>query len=43
MAVAPIRIRPGESGRLIVVLPYAPERVEKIKTIPGRRWHSEEK
>ncbi|HID87208.1 MAG TPA: integrase, partial [Anaerolineae bacterium] len=25
------------------MLPYAPERVAKIKTIPGRRWHPEEK
>ena len=40
---AAIRVRPGDNGRLIVVLPYTPERVEKIKTIPGRRWHPEEK
>jgi integron integrase len=39
----PIRIRPGEPGRLTVLLPYSPERVEKIKTVPGRRWHKEEK
>jgi len=37
----PIRIRPGEPGRLIVLFPYSPERVEKIKTVPGRRWHQE--
>jgi site-specific recombinase XerD len=43
MAVAPIRIQPGDRDRLIVVLPYTPERVEKIKTIPGRWWHAEEK
>ncbi len=42
MAV-PIRIRPGGGGRLVVVLPYRQERVEKIRTIPGRRWHPEEK
>jgi len=39
----PIRIRPGGGGRLVVVLPYRQERVEKIRTIPGRRWHPEEK
>ena len=42
MAEAPIQIRAGEARRLIVVLPYAPERVEKIKTVPGRRWHPDE-
>ena len=26
--------------RLIVVLPYTPERVAKIKTVLGRRWHA---
>ena len=36
-------IRPGDDGRLRVVLPYAPERVDKIKTIPGRRWDAEQK
>jgi integrase/recombinase XerD len=41
--VAAIRIRPGDDGRLIVTFPYAPERVEKIKTIPGKWWHPEEK
>lgn len=39
----PIQIRPGEAGRLIVLLSYSPERVEKIKTILGRRWHPQEK
>ena len=39
----PIRIRPGEPGRLVVLLPYSPERVEKIKTVAGRRWHKEQK
>jgi len=34
---APIQIRPGDDGRLRVVLPYAPERVAKTETIPGRR------
>ncbi|MFQ6102591.1 MAG: tyrosine-type recombinase/integrase [Anaerolineae bacterium] len=40
---APIHIQPGDDGRLRVILPYAPERVEKIKTIPGRRWDAEQK
>ena len=39
----PIRVRPGEPGRLKILLPYSPERVEKIKTVSGRRWHKEEK
>jgi len=41
--VTSIVIQPGNDGRLHVVLPYAPERVEKIKTIPGRRWDAEQK
>ncbi|MCX5789321.1 MAG: integron integrase [Elusimicrobia bacterium] len=32
-------MRPGDPGRLIVELPYSPERVAAIKTVPGRRWH----
>ena len=38
----PIQIKPGEAGRLIVVLPYTPARVAKIKTVAGRRWHPKE-
>lgn len=38
-----IRVEPGEPGRLIVRLPYAPERVARIKTVPGRLWHVPEK
>lgn len=40
---AKIRISPGEPGRLIVRLPYTPERVDKIRTIPGRHWDAEAK
>jgi len=40
---APIRLEPGEPGRLIVRLPYTPERVARIKTVDGRRWHGPEK
>ncbi len=39
----PITIRPGANGRLVVLFPYAPDMVAKIKTVPGRRWHGPEK
>ena len=42
-APAPIRVEPGEAGRLIVRLPYTSERVAKIKAVDGRRWHGTEK
>ena len=38
-----IHFEPGEPGRLIVCFPYSREGVEKIKTVPGRRWHPVEK
>lgn len=38
-----VLVSPGEPGRLLVRLPYSPERVEKIKTVSGRRWHPAEK
>lgn len=38
-----IQIKPGKAGRLVVLLPYSAERVAKIKTILGRRWHQSEK
>ncbi|MDP3542305.1 MAG: integron integrase [Elusimicrobiota bacterium] len=37
-----IIIRP-DGGRLLVLFPYSPERVAKIKTVPGRLWHALEK
>lgn len=38
----PIRISPGEAGRLIVQLPYfSPDHVAKMKTPAGRRWHAD--
>ncbi len=43
MEPSPIRVEPGEPGRLIVRLPYTPERLAKIKTVAGRRWHGPEK
>ncbi len=39
----PIQIRPGEAGRLIGLVPSTPERVAKLRTIPGRRWPPKEK
>lgn len=41
--VAPIQIKRGHAGRLVVLVPSSPERVAKIKTIAGRRWHPKEK
>lgn len=38
-----IRVEAGEPGRLIVRLPYTTERLAKIKTVEGRRWHGPEK
>ncbi len=43
MPANPIQIKPGGAGRLIVLLPYSSERVAKIKTVIGRRWHQGEK
>lgn len=36
-------VQAGEPGRLIVRFPYSPERAAKIKSVPGRRWHQDEK
>jgi hypothetical protein len=38
-----ILLKGGSNGRLRVALPYSVERVARMKTIPGRRWHPEEK
>ncbi len=38
-----VRIDAGEGNRLVVRFHYTPERVRKIKTVPGRRWHPEKK
>ena len=38
-----IQVTAGESGRLVVHFPYSTERVAVIRTVPGRRWHPEEK
>lgn len=42
ISMPPITIRP-DNGRLLVLFPYSPERVAKIKTIPGRLWHQRDK
>lgn len=39
----PIQVLRGGGGRLIVRLPFTPERLEKIRTLPGRRWHPAER
>lgn len=41
--MGPIEILRGSAGRLIVRLPYSPERVEKMRMLPGRRWHAAER
>ena len=38
-----IQIRPGNPGGLITVIPFPSERVAKIESIAGRRWHPQEK
>jgi hypothetical protein len=39
----PMQIKPRDAGRLIMRFPYFSERVSKIKTLAGRRWHQQEK
>lgn len=41
--MAQITIRPGEEGRIEVIVPYNSALVAKVKTVRGRRWHPEEK
>ncbi|MGE5530242.1 MAG: tyrosine-type recombinase/integrase [Patescibacteria group bacterium] len=38
-----VRIQARHDGRLAVIFPYSEDRVGRIRTIPGRRWHPEEK
>lgn len=35
---SPIRIKAGPTGWVWVELPYTPERLQKIRTIPERKW-----
>ena len=38
-----IRLEPAEPGRLWARFVYTQERVQKIRSVPGRRWHQDEK
>lgn len=42
ISMTTINVRPDQ-GRLLVLFPYSAERVAKIKTVPGRLWHQEDK
>ena len=41
--IAGLQLRPGPAGRLMVSFAYHPDTVTRIKTIPGRQWHPEDK
>lgn len=41
--VNPIQIKPSDAGRWIVRVPYSTERLAKIKTLVGWRWHQGKK
>ena len=41
--IPPLNLTMGEVGRIMVYFPYHLENVSRIKTVPGRRWHPEEK
>jgi hypothetical protein len=41
--MAEIKIGRGAANRITVSFPYNPERIAKIKSIKGYRWHPEEK
>lgn len=43
MDQGPIQIKRGDAERLVVLVPYSTERVAKIKTVAGRRWHPKKK
>lgn len=42
-AVRPIEVRPGGPGRLSIITPFVRDRIDRIKKIPGRTWHTERK
>ena len=42
-SIPDLRLHPAENGRLQIYFPYHPDNVARIKSIPGRRWHKEEK
>lgn len=39
----PITVREGPEGRLFVSLPYSAERLARIRSVPGRVWHGDQK
>jgi hypothetical protein len=38
-----VNITKNDSGIIVVTFPYNPLLVEKVKTVPGRKWHPEGK
>ena len=36
-------LRPTDTDRLLISFPYHPDTVERIKSIPGRNWHPQDK
>lgn len=38
-----VRVEPRPGNRLTVHFPYSPDAVAMIKTVPGRRWHPQDK
>lgn len=42
-APEPVEIRPAEAGRLAVRAPYDSVRIARLKMIPERRWHPDER
>ena len=41
--ITDLEIRLLGDDRLLVIFPYHPDNVTRIKAIPGRRWHPQEK
>jgi len=41
--ISTIILKGGSNGRLMVALPYSVERVARVKSTSGRRWHPKEK
>lgn len=41
--IANLEIRPLGDDRLLVFFPYHPDNIKRIRAIPGRYWHGEEK
>ena len=43
MDINPFRLAPRPDGRLSVRFPFSQELLARIKSVPGRRWHPDEK